>query len=268
MTLVLAAFAIATVAACAQQNPKELVTQMVHNELHSSSAPHYWMFLDHNVKHGKTVVDRVVETRESWLRWPVSVDAHPPSDRDRSTADQTIKRLVNDPAARENDRKKIDEDSKKAESLLKILPDAFIFEPAGENNGSITLHFRPNPNYSPPSKEAKVFHAMAGELVINAKDKRLEKLSGKLTHDVDFGWGILGKIRKGGTFAVEQSQEAPGDWELTKLDVHINGKALFFHTISEQQQESMTDFQPVPTNIGLKEAAVMVKRGESQQAKK
>lgn len=251
--------------AFAQQNPRDLVSKMVDNELHAEHAPHYWMYLDSNVKQGKTVVDRVLQTKECWFRWPVSVSGHPASVDDRQKAEQQNQQLANDPSFREKKRKEIDEDSSKADSLMKILPDAFLFTNAGHQGNSVVLRFRPNPKYNPPSNEAKVFHAMAGELVINSKETRLEKLSGKLTENVDFGLGILGKIRKGGTFSVVQSEVAPQDWELTKLDVHISGRALFFHTISEQQHEIMSHFEPVPSSISLKQAAAIVQKPQQRE---
>jgi hypothetical protein len=55
--------------------------------------------------------------------------------------------------------------------------------------------------------------------------------------DVDFGVGILGKLRKGGTFEVVQSEVAPKDWEVSLLDVDISGRALFFYSIGEQQHD-------------------------------
>lgn len=251
-----------SVAAAPQENPKALVSEMVHNELNTQRTPHYWMYLDKNTSKGKTDLKRVLQTKECWFDWPISTNGHPVSADERKKASDEIEQLVSNPEARNKERKQIDEDSSKADSLLKILPDAFLFTPAGESNGSIVLKFRPNPNYNPPSNEAKVFHAMAGTLVINAKEKRLAKLSGRLTQDVDFGFGILGKIRKGGTFLVVQSQVAPDDWELTLLDVHIDGRALFFHTIGEQQHEVMTQFQEVPQNVSLKQAAAMVENPE------
>jgi hypothetical protein len=248
-----------------QQNPKALVSAMVDHELHSQGVPHYWLYLDTKVEGGKTNVDRVLETKQCWFRWPVSVDGHAPSAEEREQAKQHIEQLAGDASVRQKSREQTKQDANKAESLLKILPDAFLFAEVAHDNGSVVLKFRPNPNYDPPSKEARVFHAMAGELVVDAKEKRLQKLSGTLTHTVDFGWGILGKIHKGGTFLVRQSEVAPGDWELTKLDVNITGRALFFHTISEQQHETMTDFQPAPATISLKQAAQLVQKPDRAQ---
>ena len=42
---------------------------------------------------------------------------------------------------------------------------------------------------------------------------------------------------------------APGYWELTHLEVHMTGKALFFKTIAAQQNYSRRDFRQVPDNL-------------------
>ena len=88
------------------------------------------------------------------------------------------------------------------------------------------------PQYRPSSNEAKVFHAMEGVLLIDAKQTRLAKLTGKLISDVDFGFGILGRLRKGGTFEVVQSEVAPNDWEVSLLDVHISGRVSSIRSAS------------------------------------
>jgi hypothetical protein len=67
-----------------------------------------------------------------------------------------------------------------------------------------------------------------------------------LISDVEFVFGILGKLHKGGSFEVVQSEVASQDWEMSLLDVHISGRALFFHTIGEQQHEVRSHFKPVP----------------------
>jgi hypothetical protein len=105
---------------------------------------------------------------------------------------------------------------------------------------------------------------MEGILLIDARQIRLAKLSGKLMSDVEFGFGILGKLQKGGTFEVVQSQVAPTDWEVSLLDVHITGRALFFHTIGEQQHEVRNQFQSVPPDLSLRDAASRV-TGNSDQ---
>ncbi|HUN89971.1 MAG TPA: hypothetical protein VMU28_14330 [Terriglobales bacterium] len=259
-----AAFLACSVPAFCQNDAQELVSTVVNNELHSQNREHYWMYLDRDTTQGKTELKRVLQQPECWFRWPIEIDDHPVSPQERENARRQIDDLVTNPAMRDKDRKQIDQDASKAKALLKILPDAFLFTSEGQQREMLVFKFRPNPNYDPPTREAKVFHAMAGTLFVNKKENRLEKLTGTLTHNVQFGWGILGKIHKGGTFEVEQSEEAPGDWELTLLNVHISGKALFFHAISEQQHEVMTDFEAVPAGIGLQQAAKMVEESGSR----
>jgi hypothetical protein len=85
-------------------------------------------------------------------------------------------------------------------------------------------------------------------------------LRGQLVRDVTFGWGILGRLHKGGVFDVRQDEVAAGHWKLTILDVHITGKALFFKTIGEQQHEERRDFREVPSDLTLVQAMEMLKR--------
>ena len=244
----------------AQDNPRELVVKMVQNELESQKQPRYWMYLDREEKPGRTEVERVIQTPECWMSWPVSVNGKPPAEQEMSKARDQMESLVNDARLRRKNRDDIDADSRKSAELLKMLPDAFLFMEDGRQGNSVRLKFRPNPKYRPPSSESKVFHHMEGILLIEAKQIRLVRLSGTLVSDVDFGFGILGKLQKGGTFEVIQTEVAPNDWEVSLLDVHISGRALFFHTIGEQQHEVKSQFEPVRPDLGVAEATARVAR--------
>jgi hypothetical protein len=254
-------------AAIAQGNPQALVSKMVENDLESQRHPRYWMYLDLKQKPGRTELDRVIQMPESWLVWPVAIDGHPPTEEERKRTREQLERLVNNADARKKNRAEIEADGRKSAELLKMLPEAFLFTPAGREGRSIRLKFRPNPKYRPSSKEARVFHAMEGMLLIDAEQTRLAKLSGRLISDVDFGFGILGKLRKGGTFEVVQSEIAPNDWEVSLLDVHISGRALFFHSIGEQQHEVRSQFQPVPSSLSLAAAASIVAENSKQRSR-
>jgi hypothetical protein len=100
---------------------------------------------------------------------------------------------------------------------------------------------------------------MAGTLVVNKAQNRIETISGKLTQDVTIGWGLLGRLREGGTFRVERREVAPGLWQIVETHVHIEGKALFFKTIGEQQDEVQTEFTQVPAGTTLEQAADLTK---------
>src|SRR5882762_5508431 len=100
--------------------------------------------------------------------------------------------------------------------------------------------------------QGRVLGTMAGTLVVNKAQNRIETISGKLTRDVTIGWGLFGRLHEGGTFRVERREVAPRLWQIVETHVHIEGKALFFKTIGEQQDE-------VPAGTTLEQAAEMTK---------
>jgi hypothetical protein len=144
--------------------------------------------------------------------------------------------------------------------LFKILPEAFVFDYAAHQGDLVTLTFRPNPNFQPPSLEARVFHSMQGEMTVDTKQERLAALNGYLMEDVKFGGGLLGHLDKGGKFEVRQTEVAAGQWEMTTLVVDMKGKALLFKTIGVHETENHSDFQRVPDDLTLAEAAGILNR--------
>ena len=252
---------LASTNSLAQGDARGLVSKMVNNELEALKHPRHWIYLDSKAKPERTELVRVMQMPECWFAWPLLINGHPPTKEETKRARERLDRLVNDADARTKNREEIDADGQKSAELLRLLPDAFLFNRDGHEGKSVRLRFRPNPKYRPSSNEARVFHSMEGVMLIDAKQTRLAKLTGKLISDVDFGFGILGKLTKGGTFEVIQSQVACKDWEMSLLDVHISGRALFFHTIGEQQHEVRSQFTPVPSGLSLAQAASMVAEG-------
>jgi hypothetical protein len=136
-----------------------------------------------------------------------------------------------------------------------MIPDAFLFEYAGQSANAIKLNFKPNPRFQPPSREGKVLQQMAGEMWVDANQQRLISITGQLMNDVKFGGGLLGHLEKGGQFIVNRAEIAPGDWELTALTVNMQGKALLFKNIAVQQKEVHSNFERVPDELTMADAA-------------
>ena len=251
-----------------QDDPSQLVQRMVDNELAAAKNDQsHWMYRDSNSEKGTTKVEEVIQTHEGWMRRLISMNGQPPSEAQKKKSDEEIQKFLNDPGYRQQQRRKLDQDGKKATDLLLMLPKAFLYKSDGHDGQIIRLSFTPNPAFQPSARAAKVFHAMAGTLLIDLKSMRLATLSGHLISNVNFGGGILGKLHKGGTFEVDQADVGGGHWEMTKLDVHISGRAIFFATIGEQQQEVMTGYREVPPDTTLAKAAEMLK-GTTEVASK
>jgi hypothetical protein len=99
--------------------------------------------------------------------------------------------------------------------------------------------------------------------MLDARAKRLAEIQGVLTHEVKFGGGLLGHLEKGGTFAVQQHEVAPGYWEGALTRVHMKGKALFFKTIAVQTDETYTNSRLLPENTTLQNAVTLVSREQA-----
>jgi len=78
--------------------------------------------------------------------------------------------------------------------------------------------------------------------------------------DVTIGWGLLARIHAGSHFDIERREVAPGLWQITETHVHIDGHALFFKTIGQQQDEVNSEFTQVPPDTTLEQAVKMLQQ--------
>jgi len=149
-----------------------------------------------------------------------------------------------------------------------MLPDAFRYQMVGTEGDLIHLTFAPNPSFRTSTHEAAVFHHLAGDLWIDSRSKRLERIDGALMSDVKFGGGMLGHLNKGGTFAVRQQPVGNGVWEMASLNVQMNGKALFFHSITVHEKQECSNFRPVAGSTTPEEAASLLRHSEASASAK
>jgi hypothetical protein len=250
-------------AAAQPLSPRELVNQVVANELEANQNDHsHWMYRDSDKLTAKSTVKLVVETSEATISKTIELNGRPLTPKEQAEDQAQMETLVNDPSARAKQRKKSAHDDEQGVELTKMVANAFLWTEVGESNGEITLHFKPNPAFQPPTYASRVFAAMAGTMVVDAKQKRLKDLSGTLIRPVEFGWGLLGKLEKGGTFRVVRSEVAPGEWEITETHVHISGHAFIIRSINEQEDEITSDYKRTPPSMTLRKAIDQLKSGE------
>ena len=240
---VLLTAALLTLPLCAQ-DPKQIVAKAVQTELDADRNDHTaFEYRDHDITPDHDTTYLIVQVPHGSLKRKLEDHGHPLTAEENQAEDARIKAYVNDKALQEKQRKDSVNDDAQAERLLKLLPVAFIWTVRTTTAGETTLDFRPDPNFSPPSLEAKVLAAMTGEIVVTHPAERIKSIRGRLMNDVKFGYGILGRLRAGGTFDVERREIAPGHWQITDSHIHFDGKALFFKTIGEQEDETETDFR-------------------------
>ena len=234
----------------------ELARRVVTNELKFQTEDHgHWMYRLQKEESGKKQVLQILETSSGSLSRLISVGGRPLDARQQQKEYLRMQRLVSHPEEQRNLKLASNKKAEQGARLFKILPDVFLFSYAARQADLVTLTFRPNPNFQPPSLEARVLHKMQGEMTVDIKQERLAALSGQLMEDVKFGGGLLGHLDKGGKFEVTQTEVAPGEWEMTTQCVDMKGKALLFKAIGVKETETHSDFNRVPDDLTLAEAA-------------
>lgn len=236
----------------AAQTPRDMVGQAVQTELAASRNDHsHWLYFEFDRKPEKSVKQWVAEARSVSLERVVERDGQALPDYQQR---QEMSAFINDPGAQNKKHKSNQHDDEQAAELLKILPDAFTWIVAGEKGSETLLHFRPDPQFRPPDLEARVFAAMEGEMAIDRQQHRIATLKGHLIHDVKIGFGFLGELKAGGTFDVERRELTPAVWEIVETHVHIQGHALIFKTISENEDDVKSHFKQIDEGTSLEQA--------------
>lgn len=254
-------------AAAQQPEPaKQLVREVVYNELHDHEAHgnwHYWI-----KQHGAdgTRVSEQVETHDGPVTRVLLVNGQPVNDDARRSELAKLEALITSPAQQQNRREAYAEDEKRVSRILSMLPDAFILEDAGQERDSRHLRFRPDPSYSAKSVEAKVFHAVSGDLWVDTRMKRLIKLQGRMEDDLSFGMGLLGRVDKGSWFRIERAEISPAEWKMTALEVHMHGRAVLFKTLAHDTSEVRGGFTPLPASLTLSQGVRLLAESNALNA--
>jgi hypothetical protein len=238
----------------------DLARRVITNELKFQDDHTNWMYRLEKEQYGKKEVEEIIETKEGSLSRLLSINGQPLTAKQQKEEDQRLQDLLTSRSTKRKLQRALDAETLQGRRLFKMLPDAFVFNYAGGDGNLVKLSFRPNPNFHPPSLEARVFHDMEGEMWVDCKQERLAAFNGHLTQDVKFGLGLLGHLDKGGHFGVRQAEVVPGHWDMTNMSVEMRGKALLFKSIEVQKKEKRRDFQQVSDDLTLIQAADILDR--------
>jgi hypothetical protein len=232
----------------------DLARRVITNELKFQDDHTNWMYRLEKEQYGKKQVEEIIETKEGSLSRLLSIDGQPLTAKQQEEEDQRVRELMTSRSAKRKLQRALDTETLQGRLLFKMLPDAFVFSYAGGDGNLVKLSFKPNPNFRPPSLEARVFHDMEGEMWVDCKQERLAAFNGHLTQDVKFGLGLLGHLDKGGHFEVRQAEVVPGHWDMTTMSLEMTGKALLFKNIGVQKMENRRGFQRVSDDLTLSQA--------------
>lgn len=216
-----------------------------------------WCYRKLQDKDGKMQLFASCQTKGAEINRLLAVNGKPLTAQQNNAEEQRIEKLLTDGDLLKKRHQQEEDDAKQASNILKIFPDAFVFQQEKNDGERITLKFSPNPDYYPSGFGAQVLHHMKGTLTLDLKQQRLVEISGKLESEVKFFGGLLGHLDQGGTFYVKQQEITPGCWEMTYMDVRMDGRALLFKTIAVRTKEIDTDFRRVPPATSIQQVAML-----------
>lgn len=240
-------------------DPIELVRSASKNEIKASDVEQYFMFKDTTDYKDHSVTKEIVRTKQGGLQTTLLLNGKPLTSEERQKEDAKLTKFANDPDARRKRRDSNKEDDQRASLMLTSLPDAFLYTYVGTDRGPngeqlVHLKFTANPKFQPPNHETAVYQGMEGDMIIDRNAMRIAKIDGTLFKDVDFGWGILGKLYKGGKFRIVQRDVGGGHWEEVEETLNFYGKILLVKSLTIWSSETMTDFRPIPSNLTTAQA--------------
>ncbi len=238
--------------------PPAMVRTALANELRAAEdATHPMRYLLRKQTPHLASSREICETKEGAVARLLSIDDAPldPAAEQREIA--RLEELAGDPGRQLRRKQAEAADTARALKVLRLLPQAFVYQDIGPaEDGGLPIErfrFEPNPNFDPPDLETQVLTAMAGEIWIDRAQMRVARLDGHLQQSVNFGWGILGRLYKGGSIRIDQAEISPGLWRTVRLQMRMSARVLF-RTRNFTMLEEESRFTPVPADLGYREA--------------
>lgn len=209
-----------------------------------------------------TTTKQLIETRDGSVAMLLAVNDAAPSAEDKLKDQTRLQGLLTDPGKQRHRKQVETQDTGRALKVLRVLPTAFLYQAAGTMPwGSGTVErftFTPNPKFDPPDLETQVLTELDGEILVDREQQRVVRLEAHLIDDVDFGWGILGRLNKGGWITIDQTEVQEGVWRVTRFQMKMTARLLFktktFDTLEEQSR-----FTPMELGLSYQDGIALLR---------
>lgn len=231
-----------------------LIRRCAEHETSDLQSPRQFEFMEKLEWSWGSETRAVIETAEGRADRIVSFNDQPLAADQQAKQRQRLLKLLNNSKAARSEIAAQHEEAERRLKMIRNLPDAFFMEYSGaEPDGRLRFDFQPNPEFAPYNRETQVYKGMRGSLWIDAAAERIVGVKGVLFKDVSFGWGILGKLHKGGRYEVAQTEIRPGVWRITTLNLDLKGRVLF-SSLRLLRRESSSAFAATAHDLSYRDA--------------
>lgn len=238
-----------------------------------------------------TTTKWIVESSDGGVARLISINDQPLNAADEEKEQARLDGLLSDPDRQRHRKLSEDQDQARVLKIMRALPRAFLYEPAAAQTGAaapaspaataaspaagssspaatsspvvsssqvVKFKFKPNPAFDPPDLETHALTVMTGEIWIDPAKERVLRLEGHLQEDVDFGWGLLGRLNKGGSILIEQADVGDGRWRITHLQMSLSGRVLFKARVFDTVEDA-SGFTLLPAGTTYRKAIEMLR---------
>ena len=250
------------VAAAPALTGQALVERALANELNAAQdASHPMRYQLRKTSPRLTTTKAILETRDGEVARLIAINDKPLNTIDEASEEARLHALLGDPAKQRRRKQAEDDDTGRVLKVLRALPSAFLYQDAGPGQGPTRkvekFTFRPNPGFTSMDLETEVLPAMTGEIWIDPVRLRVARLEGHLQKDVDFGWGILGRLNKGGWIVIEQADVGPDmgidQWRTVRFQMQMSGRVVIKNRVFDTTEEQ-NNYAPLPLGMSYQKA--------------
>ncbi len=259
--LLLSLLGIGGVQAQTSSEARRIVETMLSHEGNPAEHRNKYMYLSEERSErtgGHLWVERVVETAAGKLRLLLAEDGKPLTTERQTLEQLRLKQIAAHPDAFQKHEQSMKNDEEHAEQMLALLHNAFLFDDPRPDGSDLRIGYRPDPAYQPKTMEEKVLHSMAGTLLVDGKTLQLHRIEGKIPSDVSLGYGILGTIHAGSSFATTHEQAPGGEWKDASVNTAIEGKAMLFKSIGKNEHTVHSEFKRLADDISVSDAVALL----------
>jgi hypothetical protein len=240
-----------------------LLNRSLANELRAAQdTSHPMRYVLHKISPRLTSTKEIVETRDGEVARLTGTFDRPLSATAEQQEQARLDALLQNPGLQHHRKQSEDADTARALKVLRALPKAFVYQYAGpaelKSGAPERFAFKPNPHFSPPDLETQLLTEMSGEIWIDRSKERVTRLEGHLENDVDFGWGILGRLNKGGSIRIDQADMGGDVWRTVHFEMKMSGRVVIKTRVFDTTEDE-SGFAPVPLRMSYVEAIQMLR---------
>lgn len=258
---------LATVGARAQSSndARRIVDTMLAHEGDPAEHRYKYMYLSEERSErtgGHLWTERVIETGMGKVRLLLAEDGKPLSAERLAVERARLADIAAHPDAFQRREQSMENDEEHAEQMLALLHKAFLFDEPQRDGSDVRIAYRPDPAYQPKTMEEKVLHAMSGEVLVDEKTLQLHRIEGKVPADVSLGYGLLGTVHAGSSFATMHEMEPGGEWKNAMVNTAIEGKAMLFKEIGRNEHVVHSEFRRLSDSVSVADAVALLTAGD------